>query len=47
MKGVKVCQWLYIIIPTSLYKEKEEQQYITIKVLIEARLPHHLLGAAA
>jgi hypothetical protein len=24
MKGIKVRQWLYIIIPTSLHKEKEE-----------------------
>jgi hypothetical protein len=47
MKGIKVCQWLYRIILTSLHKEKEEWQYIIIDVLLEARLPQHLLGAVA
>jgi hypothetical protein len=47
MKGVKVRQWLCIIIQTSLHKEKEEQQCKTTEVLLEARLPQHLLGAAA
>jgi hypothetical protein len=47
MKGVKVHQWLCIIIPTSLHKEKEEQQHGTFEVLLEARLPQHYLGAAA
>jgi hypothetical protein len=47
MNNVKVRQWLYIIIPTSLHKEKEEQQCKTIEVLLEARLPQHLLGTTA
>jgi hypothetical protein len=42
MKGVKVRQWLYISIPTSLHKEKKEQQCRMIEVLLEARLPQHL-----
>jgi hypothetical protein len=47
MKGVKVSQWLCIIIPISLHKENEEQQCGTIKVLFKARLPQHLLSVAA
>jgi hypothetical protein len=44
MKGVKVLQWLYIIIPTSLHKEKKEQQCRIIEVLLEVSLPQHLLA---
>jgi hypothetical protein len=47
MKDVKVHQWLCIIIPTSLHKEKEEQQCRTIEVLLEACLPQYLLGTAS
>jgi hypothetical protein len=46
MKDVKVRQWFCIIIPTSLHKEKEEQQCRTIMVLLEACLPQHLLDVA-